>query len=82
MRKYPWGAGEAMLSAHSNLPALRKVLFETGYWELKEATEARYHRFRAQHREGGGERGKGGGGEGRRDRSPSFRVRSAAGSAT
>lgn len=63
-----------MLSAHSDLPALRKVLFETGYWELKEATESRYHRFRAERRGADGERGEGGG-EGGRARPPSFRVR-------
>ena len=30
----------------ADLPVLRRLLFETGYCELKEATEARFHDFR------------------------------------
>ncbi|PSC73238.1 septin-7-like isoform X11 [Micractinium conductrix] len=46
VRKYPWGSVEAMLAQHSDLPVLRRLLFESGYVELKEATEARFHEFR------------------------------------
>lgn len=54
VRKYPWGSVEAMLSQHSELPVLRRLLFETGYCELKEATEARFHEYRHQHCSSGG----------------------------
>lgn len=114
MRKYPWGAVEAMLTQHSgegswakprrqasgpyqalpaneasrplwpilslarqsrfqgstshcrgpapstpaDLPVLRRLLFETGYCELKESTEARFHEFRCgEVREGAGKGG-------------------------
>lgn len=46
VRKYPWGRCESLLTAHSELPALRRLLFETGYWELKTYTERRYLEFR------------------------------------
>ena len=48
VRQYSWGKCEALLSDHSDLVALRKLLFETGFWELKEATERAYHAFRAK----------------------------------
>ncbi|PRW59161.1 septin GTPase [Chlorella sorokiniana] len=46
VRKYPWGSVEAMLTQHSDLPVLRRLLFEAGYYELKEGTEARFHEYR------------------------------------
>jgi len=46
VRRYPWGRAEPMLKAHSQLPVLRRLLFETGYWELKAHTEMEYLRFR------------------------------------
>jgi septin family protein len=46
VRKYPWGTCEPLLSAHSDLPVLRRLLFETGFWELKAQTERRYLAFR------------------------------------
>lgn len=48
VRRYPWGRCEALLTAHSDLPALRRLLLESGYWEVKANTEARYWKFRAQ----------------------------------
>jgi septin 7 len=46
VRKYPWGTCEAMSSRHSDLAALKKLLFEVSYMELKDATEERYYRYR------------------------------------
>ena len=46
VRRYPWGRCESLLTAHSELPVLRRLLFETGYWELKANTEKEYLRFR------------------------------------
>lgn len=46
VRRYPWGTCEPLLSAHSDLPVLRRLLFETGFWELKSQTERRYLAFR------------------------------------
>ncbi|KAI7840484.1 hypothetical protein COHA_005785 [Chlorella ohadii] len=46
VRKYPWGSVEAMLTQHSDLPVLRRLLFEAGYCELKDGTEARFQQFR------------------------------------
>lgn len=51
VRRYPWGNCEALLSTHSDLPALRRLLLETGYWDLKEATERRYHDYRRRRAE-------------------------------
>lgn len=48
VREYPWGACEALSSAHSDLPALKKLLFEVAYIDLKDATEQRYYVFREQ----------------------------------
>lgn len=48
MREYPWGSCEALSSAHSDLPALKKLLFEVAYVDLKDATEIRYYSFREQ----------------------------------
>ena len=38
VRRYPWGSCEALLSTHSDLPALRRLRLETGYWDLKEVS--------------------------------------------
>lgn len=46
VRRYPWGRCEPLLTQHSELPALRRLLFESGYHEIKMQTEARYLRFR------------------------------------
>lgn len=46
VREYPWGKAFALSSSHSDLPLLRRLLFETAYWELKEHTEIRYMKFR------------------------------------
>ena len=48
MRKYPWGTCEALSSEHSDFAALKKLLLETSFEELKEATERRYYRFREE----------------------------------
>jgi len=46
VRRYPWGRCESLLTAHSELPVLRRLLFETAYWELKENTDKEYLKFR------------------------------------
>nr|BAD42341.1 CDC10 cell division cycle 10 homolog [Nannochloris bacillaris] len=46
VRRYPWGKCESLLTAHSELPILRRLLFETAYWELKANTDKEYHKFR------------------------------------
>ncbi|KAL3143563.1 hypothetical protein ABBQ38_002360 [Trebouxia sp. C0009 RCD-2024] len=46
VREYPWGSCEALSSRHSDLAALKKLLFEVSYMELKDATEARYYHYR------------------------------------
>ena len=48
MREYPWGRCEALSSAHSDMPALKKLLFEVAYHDLKDATEKRYYNYREQ----------------------------------
>ena len=48
MRNYPWGTCEALSSIHSDLSALKKLLFEVMYEELKQDTERRYYSFREQ----------------------------------
>jgi hypothetical protein len=48
VRAYPWGRCESLLAAHSELPALRRLLFEAAYWELKANTEAQYLQYRRQ----------------------------------
>lgn len=48
MRKYPWGTCEALSSEHSDFAALKKLLLETSFEELKEGTERRYYRFREE----------------------------------
>jgi septin family protein len=48
VRKYAWGSCEAMSSVHSDLAALKKLLFEVAYTDLKRGTEERYYRFREQ----------------------------------
>jgi septin family protein len=46
VRRYPWGCCESLLSAHSELPVVRRLLFESAYWELKTNTEKGYLKFR------------------------------------
>ena len=46
IRSYDWGNCEALSSRHSDLSALKKLLFEVVFEELKEHTEQRYHKFR------------------------------------
>ena len=48
VRKYPWGTCEALSSEHSDFAALKKLLLETSFEELKEETERRYYRFREE----------------------------------
>ncbi|EIE24975.1 hypothetical protein COCSUDRAFT_83668 [Coccomyxa subellipsoidea C-169] len=48
VRKYPWGTCEALSSVHSDVGALKRLLFEEGYEELKAATEDRYYHYRSQ----------------------------------
>lgn len=47
VRRYPWGRVEALLTRHSDLPALRRLLFETAYEDLKDHTENRYYEYKA-----------------------------------
>jgi septin family protein len=46
VRIYPWGKCEALSSIHSDLSALKKLLFEVAYEDLKQDTERRYYAFR------------------------------------
>lgn len=48
VRKYPWGTCEALSSTHTDVGALKRLLFEEGYEELKAGTEERYYAFRSQ----------------------------------
>ena len=48
VREYPWGRCEALSSAHSDMPALKKLLFEVAYHDLKDQTEKRYYHYREQ----------------------------------
>ena len=54
MRSYAWGACEALASAHSDVLALKRLLFERAWRGLKAGTEARYHAYRAAQLRGGG----------------------------
>jgi septin family protein len=49
VRVYPWGTCEALSSVHSDVGALKRLLFEEGYEELKACTEQRYYEFRSGH---------------------------------
>lgn len=53
MRAYPWGTCEALSSRHSDAGALRRLLLEVAYQEIKRGTEDRYHAFRRRAGEGG-----------------------------
>ena len=46
MRTYPWGTCQTLAEPHSDLPLLKRLLFEEGAAELKAATEARYYASR------------------------------------
>ena len=48
MRKYPWGTCEALSSTHSDVGALKRLLFEDGYEELKSETNKRYFTYRSE----------------------------------
>ena len=48
-RSFPWGKCEVLSSNHSDLPALKSVLFEVCFESLKAATEARYYSARESH---------------------------------
>ncbi len=48
MRQYDWGTCETMSSEYSDVAALKRVLLEEGFWELKALTEWRFHAFRQQ----------------------------------
>lgn len=49
MRTFPWGRCEVMSSSHSDLPALKSLLFERCFEGLKAATEARFYSAREAH---------------------------------
>lgn len=55
VRVYPWGRCEALSSQHSDLAALKKLLFEVSYEELKARTEQRYYEYRERALSGEGE---------------------------
>jgi len=46
VRTYEWGTVQALATPHSDLPLLKRLLFEAGASELKAATEARYYAAR------------------------------------
>ena len=43
VRKYPWGTCEALSSTHPDVGALKRLLFEEGYEELKRSQQERYY---------------------------------------
>ena len=47
MRSYPWGQCEALASQHSDILALRRLLFEEAWEALKARTEAQSLAYRA-----------------------------------
>ncbi|KAL0048569.1 hypothetical protein WJX82_006030 [Trebouxia sp. C0006] len=49
VRTYPWGKCEALSSSNSDLSSLKRLLFEDGFADLKQATEKRYYEFRTAH---------------------------------
>jgi hypothetical protein len=55
VRQYAWGACEALASAHTDVLALKRLLFERAWEGLKAGSEARYHAFRAGQLRGGAE---------------------------
>ena len=48
-RSFPWGKCEVLSSSHSDMPALKSVLFEVCFESLKAATEARFYSARESH---------------------------------
>ena len=46
VRRYPWGTCQVQLSSHSDMGALKRLLFESAFEELKAVTEARYYAAR------------------------------------
>ena len=47
VRSYPWGVAEALHSTHSDMPALKRLLIELSFEDLKARTEQRYYSLRA-----------------------------------
>ncbi|CAK0738433.1 hypothetical protein CVIRNUC_001042 [Coccomyxa viridis] len=48
VRSYPWGMAEALSSSHSDVPALKRLLIELSFDDIKACTEASYHNFRKE----------------------------------
>lgn len=49
VRSYPWGMAEALRSKHSDVLALKRLLFELSSFDsLKRRTDDRYYTFRSQ----------------------------------
>jgi septin family protein len=46
VRPFPWGTAEGMFREHSDVPALKQLLFASSYTPLKNATEQRYYQYR------------------------------------
>jgi septin family protein len=43
VRSYPWGVAESLNSAHSDVPALKRLLIELSFDDLKKITDDRYY---------------------------------------
>lgn len=52
MRQYPWGLVEVLNRAHSDVPALKNLVFALGYEAFKVDTETRYLAYRKARLEG------------------------------
>eukprot|EP00884_Botryococcus_braunii_P007002 jgi/Botrbrau1/16302/Bobra.0066s0071.1 len=52
IRQYPWGSVEVLNRAHSDVPALKNLVFALGYENLKLNTETRYLAYRQARLEG------------------------------
>ncbi|CAL5223918.1 g6516 [Coccomyxa viridis] len=48
VRSYPWGKAEALCSLHSDVPALKRLLLELSFDDIKACTEASYLEFRKE----------------------------------
>ena len=46
VRSYPWGVAEALHSTNSDMLALKRLLTELSFEDLKARTEARYYKYR------------------------------------
>ena len=49
VRSYPWGVAEALHSTHSDMLALKRLLIELSFEDLKARTEKWYYQCRASH---------------------------------